>query len=1467
MNLVKIALRYRTVTLVLAAILVLVGIRAFLTMPRTEDPTVTIRTGLVIALYPGATSEQVEKQVTETLEKHIFKFTEVRKDKTFSTSRPGLVVINVELEDHVKNSDLFWSRLRDELNEARAIELPEGVRGPIVNSDFGDTAAMLVAVHGKGYGYRELNDYTDRLQDELRTLRNVGKMAVYGGQSEQIWITSSPERITQYFPSPVLLVQALQQRNIIDGAGNFEADSARIPMRTRGFFRTEDQISNAIVAVSPTGQPVYIKDFADVERRYQDPTFLVRYDGEPSLLLSIEMQKGRNIVQLGEEIDRVFSRMQEILPPDIHLDLVANQPAVVKARIWGMTEEFMLAVGSVILVTIILLPFRVAVIAALAIPVTLSVTLGVMSTMGIALHQVSIAALIVVFGIVVDDAIVIADNYLELLDRKVPKAEAAWRSATSVAVPVLTATMTIICSFLPLLILTGLVGEFIRALPLTVAVALAVSYIVAVMLTPILCLIFIKKGLRHHAGEPPEGTKGNFSLMDRIQVGYTVLIGWFMVRKRLALLLGAACLVSAVALFGTVREQFFPYAERNQFVIEVWMSQGSRIQSTDESMRKIEHHLAGKKGVSHYASFVGQSGPRFYYNVNPQQPDGAYGQIIVNTESAQATPRLVDELRTTLAKAAPEALVIVKELQQGVQMEAPVEVRISGEDIGEMQRLGSEVERIISAVPFAQHVHKDFFNDSCLVDVNLNNELADRLGITHAALSRHLLGAFDGAPVNTLWEGNRPVSILLRLDHESRSFFSGVENTYIPSQASQTGVPLRSIATLEPGWQPSRIIHRNGLRTITVRSFVRPGWYGSDLLKAIGPQIKNIRLPAGYRIEYGGEKANRDEAFPEMTKALGISLLAIFLILLLQFRKISEPLVIMASIPLALPGAVLGLLITHNPFGFTAFMGMISLCGIVVRNAIILVDYIQERIAAGEALEQAAVEAGGRRLRPIFLTTMAAAVGVTPMILSGSSLWSPLASVIAVGLTCSMFFTLLAVPILYVIVKSRRFKPRTHTVAIVSLVLMIAAGDVSAEQLKLTLPEAVDMARRQNIPMKISRAKVLENRQRLVSARADYFPRLSNETAYFGVSAGQLVSIPAGSLGVIPGLGPLPAQTSSVAQGFDAMFLSSTTVNQPLTQLFKIHKANEIASADYRIAEAETIKTKNEIILAVHQLYYSLLTAEKQKVTAEAAIAAAEEGLREIEDGVRAGSLLEVATTASRVQLLQGRQALMAAEIQIADLGAELSDLLGLPPDTELVLDEITDVPTTPQPLQQYIQEALSRNPDLQAAKETAAKAGYAVNAALDEYIPGISLFARHTYQDGAPFIAHNIGIFGAQMTWNIFDWGSRRGVVGQRRAQLTQAEENVKRVESRITVETTKAYRKLERSKMMMEVTREVLSLQRENQRLTANQLEAGFTTKARYAEAVAAVRKAESEDLQAVMGYRLAQAELDHIASSFSH
>ncbi|BBO89493.1 efflux RND transporter permease subunit [Desulfosarcina ovata] len=1463
MNPIKSSLRFPAVTLVFATLIFTIGIYAFFNMPRTEDPSITIRTGLILAQYPGATARQVEKQVTKTLERHIFKFPEVRRDRTFSTSRHGLVVINVELEDNVKDTDLFWAKLRHEMNEAAATELPAGVRGPIVNSDFGDTVAMLIAVHGKRYGYRELQDFVDRIQDELRKVRQIGKMARYGGQTEQIQVTSSMARISQHLADPVQVLRALQQRNVISESGSLDSGPVDAPLRTTGVFGSEADIRNVMVNVSRDGQPVYIRDIADVTRRYADPTFLVRCNGEPSVLLSIEMQKGHNIVHLGERISAVLGRLEAMLPPDLALDIIADQPAVVKNRITTLSHEFLLAIGSVILVTILLLPIRVAVVSAVAIPVTLTATLGIMNTFGIQLHQVSIAALIVVLGIIVDDAIVIADNYVELLDHQVPWAQAAWRSATEVVVPVFTATVTISCSFLPLLILTGSVGEFIRALPLTVAIALGVSFAVAVMLTPILCRFFVRQGL-HDSAPSGEKNRTHTSLFDRLQGVYATAIEFLMRHWTVAVALGVVTVALGMFFFKTVPQQFFPSAERNQFVIDVWMRQGTRIEATDAAMRRIEAYLGGRDDINQYASFIGQSAPRFYYNVNPQQPDAAYGQLIVRTRSEKATPAIVEALGRELAERVPEAMVVVKELQQGNIIEAPVEVRISGEKIAALKTIAASVEEILRDVPFSRYVHRDYFNDAFMAAVNIDTELANRLGLTNAMVARTLSGAFDGLPVSIFWEGDRPVTIVLRLEDDQRATFEDVDNAYVTSSLTRASVPLRSVATLTPSWETGRIVRRNGVRTITVQSFVTRGHYASELLKTIRPKIEALALPDGYAISYGGEKFNQDETFPRMVTALCISLLAIFLVLLLQFRNVLEPLVIMCSIPLMLPGAVFGLLITGNSFGFTAFVGLISLTGIVVRNAIILVDYINEKIGEGHTLVRAATEAGQRRLRPIFLTTMSTAVGVAPMILSRSSLWSPLASVIAVGLIVSMFFTLLVVPVLYVLICSHLKKHTVPVAAVLLVVLIGLAGPAraAADTRPLTLTEAVQLARARNSALKIATAKVLESARKKAAARSDYFPNLSDSAAYSVLSDNQIITIPAGALGTVPGLGAFPLSDVDISQGSSATLLNTLTLKQPLTQLLKVRDAERVAAAEQGVSEAQRYKAEVDVIFFVKQCYFGLLLAEKRKATARAAIAAAEEKLRESRDAETSETVLPVAVTGSRVKLLQARQSLLAADIQMADRSAELSDLTGLPLDTTYALSDPGFDAADPLPRQWYLDTAMTGNPDIRAARATVGKAANGVDAAWHDYIPDIGVFGSYIHQDGVSFVREDIGVVGLKMDWEIFDGGKKRAVLGQRKMQLAQAEENLKRVRQQVDVAVGKAYRKLAQSKMMMDVAREALALQNERLRIGSDQLEARLITASVRDALVVSQKEAEFNVLQAAVACQLAMAELERVA-----
>lgn len=1013
MNLVRASLRYSQVTYVLTGFACIAGVLALRQMPRREDPKINVRRGLVLAAYPGATAEQVEQQVTKRIEERLFAYDEVRKSKTVSTSMVGGVAIDVMLDDAVTDPDRFWSKLRHDLNELHYTQLPKGVLGPVVNSDFGDVIAVLLSVSGDRYGYRELQTYLERIESELQRLPAVSKVKRIGEQPEKIYVTSSSERLAQYGIVPLQIAGALQDQDVVAEAGAFDAGRTRAPIHTTGLYQTEDQIRRQIVGQSPQGTPIYLGDVADVERRYGDPDYLVRTDGKPTLMLTLEMREGYNIVDFGRDIDKTVERVRAQLPPDLKISTVIDQPKLVEERITHFLSEFGLALVAVIAATLILLPFPVAAVAATAIPVTVMMTFAILRGIGIELHQVSLAALIVVLGMVVDDAIVIADNYVELLDEGVPKEDAAWRSASDLAIPVFVATLTIAASFLPLAFLPGQMGEFMFSLPVTVALALFNSYMVAMLLTPLLCRAFIKKGLVPHgaAAAPSARKRGALDVMQSV---YDRAIASAMAHKRLTMTFGVIAVVAGLALGGITPQRFFPPAERDEFAINVWMPEGTRLQATNDAVLKIEDALKAEPDVKEFASFVGVGAPRFFFSFEPSFPRSNVAQLIVRTASVKATPDVVHRMRDQLPQRVPQAEVDVQRLTQGDPMWAPVEVRIAGPDLAVLDSVADKVARILEATPGAFMVRNDFRESAYALEVGLQPEIASRLGMTNTVVSNTLAGSFLGIPASTLWEGGRSLDIMLRLDESHRASFQDVDATYVTSGFART--PLSGIAVVKPVWERSRIVRRNGVRTVTVGTFAQENVLPSTVLAAVKPTLDTLSLPQGYDLSYGGEIAIQTDSFGHMSVGMVVGVLLIFLILLFQFQNVKDALIIMVSIPLALFGAFFGLLITGNPFGFTAFMGLVALSGVVVRNAIILIDYIREKRRAGGTVEEAALEAGRRRIRPIFLTTVAAAAGLTPMILSGSGLWSPLASVIAVGLIFSMVFTLLVVPVLYVIV-------------------------------------------------------------------------------------------------------------------------------------------------------------------------------------------------------------------------------------------------------------------------------------------------------------------------------------------------------------------------------------------------------------------------------------------------------------------
>lgn len=1496
MNPIRSALRNRSVVLVLTAFAVLLGVRALLTMPRREDPKITIRTGLVLARYPGAGAQQVEEQVTRKIEERLFRHEEVRKLKTFSTSRDGVVVVNVELEEWVKDPDRFWAMLRHDMNELRATELPPTVQGPIVNSNFGDVVAMLLAVRGPHYGPRELREYLDRIDDAIRTIPEVSKINRLGEQREELRVSTTNARLAGFGIAPLQVMNSIRSQNAVVDAGTIDAaDGGRVPIAANSLLPSEGALSSLLVGASRDGRPVHLGDFATVERRYADPQFLVRVDGESTVLLAVEMQEGHNIVKFGDEVRAKLAELRATLPPDLVIQPIADQPEHVQHRMIEFGREFLITLAAVILVTVLLLPLRVAAIAAVAIPITVAITVAILNAVGIELHQVTFAGLVVALGIVVDDAIVVVDNYVEKLDHGMSRFDAAWRSPTELAVPVLAATLTIVASFLPLAYLPGAPGEFIRAMSFTVAIALIVSFAVAMLLTPMLAMTLVKMGL-HPVGAAPTARRRR-SPLDVMQSVYERAMNVAMPRKRLTIVGAVVAFFAGLALMSAVPYRFFPMNERDQFIVDLWMPAGTRLAGTDEVLRRLETALRREPGVQAVAAFVGGGAPRFYYNHNPEPPTPNFGELLINTASPDATNELVARLHARLGDLAPEGWVYVKPLQQGPVFAAPDEIRLVGNDAQLLRTYGDSVARIFERTPGSAYVHTDWRDEELALGLHVRPEVATRLGLSDADIAAQLAGAFAGAPVSTFWEGKRDLDITFRLDGAERSGMDDVSAAYLVSPTTGARIPLREVADVAPEFRPSRIVRRNGVRTLTVRSFSAPDVLPSVVLKAAMPKLASLKLPPGMRMEVGGEKEGSAEVQGAVNMALLTSLIGVFLILLFQFRTVRHPLVIMTSIPLAVVGAALGLVITANPFTYTANLGLNALTGVVVRNAIILVDYANELRRAGMDIETAALLAGRRRLRPIFLTTMAAALGVTPMIVSGSPLWSPMASVIAVGLIVSMIFTLVLVPVVYVVIErreERRAARRQHedfeaaitpasskvpagiaamapapTVALVGLAVALAASiptrvaaaqrsAVPGDTVRLTLDEAVALAMKQGYTTRLAAARLASAKAHERGAVADLLPKLSASGNHLRSSGRTTIVVPRGALGNEASGEPLPAADRRFDQGAAALTYTQLSLTQPVTQLWRIRQAQELASAQTATAAAERARAEADARLTIERLYASVLIARARERAATAAMQASKQQTADVEQAVAAGIDVSVQGLSATASALGAAYARASAEDSVADAEMELRSALALPVGTPLAL--VAPDPPTEQlaTLDVYTAKAEAASPDVAAALATLEQAKRAVALARADYVPDIGVGLTYTMLDGISFLPRRAVGLTIQGSWTLWDGGKRGSLSRERAAQQQAAEVGLALARDRVSVEVERAYRFATRASHGAEVTSAALEARRAALAVTRDRAARGLTAAAALSSAEADVADAEAQALAAALQVRIARASL---------
>ena len=1020
-------LEHYSITLLLIGVLFVLGVYGMWVMPKDEFPHAVIRQGVVVAVYPGATSEEVENQVARPLERYLFTYNEVNPAKTVTTSQNGMCLVMVRLDDDVNNKDEVWSKIKHGLNTFKS-QLPSGVLALVANDDFGNTSALLIAIESDQRSYRELQQYTDDLSDRLRHIPSVSNVKIYGEQKEQISLYIDRERLQAYGVCEQILFSQLQAQGLTTMSGAISNGGQQVPIHVEPTENSEEEIANLIIFSNPvTGEVVRVRDIARVVREYPPESSYIEQDGHPCVLLSMEMIPGNNVVKYGEDVDKVLEQFrQNELPEDVKVTRIADKPKVVRLSVRDFLRDLFIAMVVIILVMMVLFPLRSAIVAAITIPLSTLVSVAIMYLVGIELNIVTLAALIVVLGMIVDNSIVVIDGYLEYLGKGHEPHVAAIESARQYFLPMMLATLCICIIFFPFLwTMKGVFHDCLKDFPWTVTINLMVSLLLAVTVIPFLEVRIIK---------PDKVTTGGNAITRWVQQTYDHVLDFTFRNPWTTIVGGLIVILLSSIIIPTLKIRLFPYADRDQFAVEIFLPDGKGLNETEQLADCVRDSLASDERVTGITSFIGCSSPRFMDAYAPQIASNNYAQFIVNTKSNKATLELLSKYQPMLGERFPNAYVKFKRLDYLEVNE--LEYRFYGDNLDSLHVVAERLMERMREMPELEWVHTDFFQPYPIVNVQLDPVSAAQLGITRTSAQLTLGATTSDLQVGQLWEGNRDVPVVVR--GENNLTFSGVQDIALSTPATilsgnmgdkTSSVTLRQVADVSPLWSESRIQHRGGEPCITVTAQFKQGVYTGPVEKDIARIMQHeIQLPQGVRCEVGGEIEYGNEAMPQIFGGIIIAIIIIFIFLLFNFKKYGITLVCIAALALMIPGSLIGLGLMNRALGLTSIFGLITLMGIIMRNEILIFehtndlvkkyveksgDWTVDRRAYNRAVKRAAYDAGKRRMVPIFLTTATTAVGVVPMIIAQSSFWMPVGVTIFAGGIGSLIMVVTMLPVVY----------------------------------------------------------------------------------------------------------------------------------------------------------------------------------------------------------------------------------------------------------------------------------------------------------------------------------------------------------------------------------------------------------------------------------------------------------------------
>jgi len=1017
---IKWSVNHRSIVMMICFFILLSGILIYRDMERQENPNVVAPEGMVKCVYPGASPEDIEKLIVKPIETKIKEIHEIEKLNSYCMDSIG--VIRITLRD-ISDSrvEKVWDELKNDIDEVKK-DLPAEAWEPEIDTDLTETFGMIITLSGNEHSYKNLKIVAENLKERLERDSDVKGAEIDGEINEEIHINLDMIRLQQYKIAPNSIVQALKARNVNIPGGNLEIGDIKVPVQTTGEYKNIEDIMNTVIGISEGGTPIYLKDAANIIKTEEDKEEYVTFNNEKALVIGVKYGEGKNIVKVSKRLENIVEDFKSEIYEGMKLSIFTDQASYVEESIKLFQNNLMSAIALVIIIILITMGIRSSIVVSSSIPLVIMSVFIFMKLFGIELHQVSIASLIISLSLLVANGIVANDSIYLYMQRSYDRETACIKGVNEVKIAILTSTLTTIASFLPLAMMQGAEGKFVKSLPVLVSVALCTSYIFSLTMIPAMGYTILKVKNEEIRKNPVLKKLEELFKIDEfgkwiIRIYKNILSQALKIPKTV-ILIALAAFAGSLAVAPTLGVQLFPYVERDQYIIDVAVREGSTAHRTGEVVEEIGKLLLKDDSIDGFMAKIGDGPLKYYVTFMPMNKSSDKAQLIVNGKrhDIKRIQKMLDEKITG-------ARINIKRLENAYPVDYPIEIRISGENISELKRIANEIKGIVEEIPGGKNVQDNYGFDSYKLKINVNDIKANLVGLTNYDIATTVRMAINGFEITKLKQKNindDDIPVIMKIPDENKHNKEVLDNIFFTSRFTGENIPISQIANIYSEFTGNKIVRRNSKRTISIGMFIREGYNTAAVHEDVYKALENYKLPEGYSMVVGGESEKRNDAFVSMVVPSIIAIAIIYLILVIQFGDIREPLIIMGTIPLSFIGVIWGLKLTGYPIGFMALLGAISLMGVVVNNGIVLLDYIKLLRSEKESLQEAIIEGCATRIRPIMIGMVTTVISLIPLGLTGGSLWAPMAYSIMFGMIISSVLTLIIIPVAFLIVEGEQ---------------------------------------------------------------------------------------------------------------------------------------------------------------------------------------------------------------------------------------------------------------------------------------------------------------------------------------------------------------------------------------------------------------------------------------------------------------